>query len=144
MLGSVVVCINLCMALTGEALLMAVDQFKGLPRAEIVRRCGYVNVGESGQERLNNTAFFEALLQAKGFALGDGRGPGGRRRARRLGRSGRSLPFHTKVQFNGNLMVGSAYLNLLDAKPGDHFVIRLGHDSIRLLPLPSGTATAQS
>ena len=65
MLGSVVVCINLCMALTGEALLTAVDQFKGLPRAEIVRRCGYVNVGESGQERLNNTAFFEALLQAK-------------------------------------------------------------------------------
>lgn len=131
------------MALTGEALLAAVEQFKGLPRAEIVRRCGYVSSGESGQERLNNTAFFEALLQAKGFQLGDGRGPGGRRQARRLGRSGRSLPFHTKVQFNGNLMVGSAYLDLLDAKPGDHFVIRLGRDSIRLVPLASGSDTPQ-
>jgi len=82
MVGSVVVCFNLGMALTGEALLAAVDQFKGLPRAEIVRRCGYVTSGESGQERLNNTAFFEALLQAKGFVLGDGRGPGATAAAR--------------------------------------------------------------
>jgi hypothetical protein len=131
------------MGLTGEALLAEVDACKGLPRAEVVRRCGYVNVGESGQERLNNTAFFEALLQAKGFAIGDGRGPGDRRRARRLGRSGRSLPFHTKVQFNGNLMVGRAYLDLLDAKPGDHFVIRLGRDSIRLMPLEPESGTTQ-
>jgi hypothetical protein len=60
-----------------------------------------------------------------------------------LGRSGRSLPFHTKVQFNGNLMVGRAYLDLLDAKPGDHFVIRLGRDSIRLMPLEPESGTTQ-
>ena len=40
-------------------------------------------------------------------------------------------------------MVGSAYLDLLDAKPGDHFVIRLGRDSIRLVPLASGSDTPQ-
>lgn len=123
------------MALSGEALLEAVDQARGLPRDEIVRRCGYVSVTDSGQERLNNTAFFEALLAAKGFPLGDGRGQAVKRRSRRLGRSGRLLPFHTKVQFNGNLMVGRAYLDLLDARPGDHFVIRIGRDSIRLLPM---------
>ena len=123
------------MALSGDALLEAVAEARGLPRDEIVRRCGYVSVTDSGQERLNNTAFFEALLAAKGVPLGEGRALAGKQHSRRQGRSGRLLPFHTKVQFNGNLMVGRAYLDLLDARPGDHFVIRIGRDSIRLLPM---------
>jgi hypothetical protein len=118
------------MALNGVDLLNAVEQLRSLPKAEIVRRCGYVSSGGGGQERLNYTAFFEALLEAKGLHLGNGR-TGDRRR----GRAGRSLPFHTKVQFNGNLMVGKAYLDMLEAQPGDHFMIRLGRDSIRLVPL---------
>jgi hypothetical protein len=32
-------------------------------------------------------------------------------------------------------MVGKAYLDMLEAQPGDHFTIRLGRDSIRLVPL---------
>ena len=128
------------MGLSGSELLQAVEQCRGLSRPEIVRRCGYVSVTEAGQERLNNTAFYEALLEAKGFHLGHGRGPAERRRARRSPRSGRTLPFHTKVQFNGNLMVGRAYVDLLDAKPGDHFVIRLGRHGIRLLPLDAPDA----
>jgi hypothetical protein len=118
------------MALNGVDLLNAVEQWRSLPKAEIVRRCGYVSAREGGQERLNYTAFFEALLEAKGLHLGNGRTAD-----RRRGRSGRSLPFHTKVQFNGNLMVGKAYLDMLEAQPGDHFTIRLGRDSIRLVPL---------
>lgn len=122
--------------LQGDELLASVEQWRSLPRAEIVRRCGYVSVSETGAERLNYTAFYEALLEAKGVHLGNGR-------SRRMqGRSGRSLPFHTKVQFNGNLMVGRAYLDLLDAKPGDHFVIRLGRQAIRLLPLDGQTSHA--
>ncbi|NDC35887.1 MAG: AbrB family transcriptional regulator [Synechococcaceae bacterium WB9_2_112] len=119
------------MALNGVDLLNAVEQWRTLPKAEIVRRCGYVSTSEGGQERLNYTAFFEALLEAKGLHLGNGRTAERRRR----GRSGRSLPFHTKVQFNGNLMVGKAYIDMLEAQPGDHFMIRLGRDSIRLVPL---------
>jgi hypothetical protein len=52
---------------------------------------------------------------------------------------GRKLSFNTKVQFNGNLMVGKAYTALLDLKPGDEFEIKLGRRQIRLLPL--GTTT---
>ena len=117
------------MPLSGADLLAAVQTMRTLPRAEIVRRCGYVSVSDSGHERLNYTAFFEALLAAKGLHLGQNR-PNGHLRP-----SGRSLPFHTKVQFNGNLMVGRAYLDLLEAKPGDHFVIHLGRQAIRLTPL---------
>ena len=123
------------MALVGADLLQAVDQFKALPRGEIVRRCGYVSASGNGHERLNYTAFFEALLEAKGLPLGQGRGTAERPGGKRISRSGRSLPYQTKVQFNGNLMVGKAYVDLLDAKPGDHFAIRLGRDSIRLIPL---------
>jgi len=123
------------MGLSGSELLQLVEQCRGLPRPEIVRRCGYVNVTDAGQERLNNTAFYEALLEAKGFHLGNGRAAAETQRGRRSPRSGRVLPFHTKVQFNGNLMVGRAYLELLDAKPCDHFVIRLGRQGIRLVPL---------
>ncbi|MFZ9712866.1 MAG: AbrB-like transcriptional regulator, partial [Vulcanococcus sp.] len=43
--------------------------------------------------------------------------------------------FTTKVQFNGNLMVGKAYTALLDLKPGDEFEIKLGRKQIRLVPL---------
>jgi len=123
------------MALIGVDLLQAVDQFRSLPRAEIVRRCGYVSGSGNGPERLNYTAFFEALLEAKGLSLGQARRAGERHRGKRISRSGRSLAYHTKVQFNGNLMVGRAYIDLLDAKPGDHFEIHLGRDSIRLIPL---------
>ena len=51
--------------------------------------------------------------------------------------SGRQLSYATKVQFNGNLMVGKAYTALLDLKPGDEFEIKLGRKQIRLVPLGS-------
>jgi hypothetical protein len=39
------------------------------------------------------------------------------------------------VHFNGNLMVGRAYTDMLDLKPGDQFRIQLGQGQIRLVPL---------
>ncbi|MEB3172806.1 MAG: AbrB-like transcriptional regulator [Cyanobacteriota bacterium] len=130
------------MPLIGAELLQAVDQWKALPKAEIVRRCGYVSSAHNGDGRLNYTAFFEALLDAKGLQLGHGGTVTATKRGKRISRSGRSLPYHTKVQFNGNLMVGKAYIDLLDAKPGDHFAIHLGRDSIRLIPLAEAGGSA--
>jgi hypothetical protein len=52
-------------------------------------------------------------------------------------RPGRKLSYATKVQFNGNLMVGRAYTDLLDLKPGDAFEIKLGRKQIRLVPAGS-------
>ena len=51
--------------------------------------------------------------------------------------SGKSLIFTTKIQFNGNLLVGKAYTAVLDLKPGDKFEIKLGRKQIKLIPLGS-------
>jgi len=88
-----------------------------------------VSTKKDGSERLNFTAFYEAMLEAKGVSLGDGGGSGGN------GRPGRSLSFNTKIQFNGNLLVGKAYTAQLGLKPGDEFEIKLGRKQIKLIPL---------
>jgi 2-keto-4-pentenoate hydratase len=48
-----------------------------------------------------------------------------------------SLSYVTKIQFNGNLMVGKAYTAMLDLQPGDEFEIKLGRKQIKLIPLGS-------
>jgi hypothetical protein len=113
--------------LTGAELLAKVKDLGDVSKSDIVRACGYVSTKKDGAERLNFTAFYEALLNAKGVDLGGGTG--------KVGKGGRKLSFTTKVQFNGNLMVGKAYTAMLDLKPGDEFEIKLGRKQIRLAPL---------
>jgi hypothetical protein len=126
--------------LTGSDLLAKVKELADASKSELVRECGYVSSKKDGSERLNFTAFYEALLEAKGMSLGTG-GSASR------GKAGRSLSYGTKVQFNGNLMVGKAYTAQLGLKPGDEFEIKLGRKQIQLVPLGSadeeeGTAAA--
>jgi hypothetical protein len=116
--------------LVGSDLMAKVKEMGDVSKSDLVRACGYVSTKADGSERLNFTAFYEALLNAKGVDFGGG---GGGKAAG--GKSpGRKLSFETKVQFNGNLMIGKAYTALLDLKPGDEFEIKLGRKSIRLLP----------
>lgn len=127
--------------LKGSSLLARVRELGSVPKAELVRSCGYVGTTKDGSERLNYTAFYEALLEAKGIQFGQ---PASRRPMARgddHSRLGRSLTYTTKVHFNGNLMVGSAYTALLDLKPGDTFQIQIDpprgdrhRGQIRLLP----------
>jgi len=114
--------------LTGADLLAKVKELGEVSKSDLVRSCGYVGSKKDGSERLNFTAFYEALLEAKGISLGSGPGHG-------RGQGGRSLSYTTKGQFNGNLMVGKAYTAQLDLKPGDEFEIKLGKKQIRLVPL---------
>ena len=114
--------------LTGADLLAKVKELGDVSKSDLVRACGYVSKKKDGSERLNFTAFYDALLNAKGVDLGAG--GGGRK-------GGRKLSFNTKVQFNGNLMVGKAYTAMLDLNPGDEFEIKLGRKMIRLIPLGS-------
>ena len=87
--------------LTGSDLLAKVKELGDASKSDLVRSCGYVSTKKDGGERLNFTAFYEALLEAKGLSLGnDGVG---------RGKGGRKLSFTTRVQFNGNLMIGKAY-----------------------------------
>jgi hypothetical protein len=116
------------MALTGADLLAKVKELSDASKSELVRAAGYLSTKKDGSERLNFTAFYEALLEAKGISVGNGIGAG-------KGKAGRSLGFTTKIQFNGNLMVGKAYTALLDLKPGDEFEIKLGKKQIRLVPV---------
>jgi hypothetical protein len=113
--------------LTGSELLAKIKELGDVSKSDLVRACGYVSTKKDGTERLNFTGFYEALLSAKGVALGGS--------TTAASRAGRKLTFQTKVQFNGNLLVGKAYTALLDLKPGDEFEIKLGRKALRLVPV---------
>jgi AbrB-like transcriptional regulator len=121
--------------LTGAELLNRVKELGDAPKSELVRSCGYVSTKKDGSERLNFTAFYEALLEAKGLHLGDA--------VKTPKRRGREPSFHTRVQFNGNLMVGSAYTSQLGFKPGDTFEIKLGRRHIQLVPVDAADLAAE-
>jgi len=114
--------------LTGADLLAMVKELGDASKAELVRAAGYLSTKKDGTERLNYTAFYEALLEAKGMNLGE-------RSGKEPLRPGRKLSYATKVQFNGNLMVGRAYTDLLYLKPGAAYEIKLGRRQIRLVPV---------
>jgi hypothetical protein len=121
--------IELQKMLTGSELLAKVKELGDASKSELVRECGYVSTKKDGSERLNFTAFYEALLEAKGLSLGnDGAG---------RGKGGRKLSYVATVQGNGNLLVGKAYTAMLDLKPGDEFEIKLGRKQIKLIPAGS-------
>ena len=112
--------------LTGPDLLAKLKELGDVSKSDLVRACGYVSSKKDGGERLNFTAFYEALLEAKGLSLGDGGGKSG---------PGRKLSYVATVQGNGNLLVGKAYTAMLGLKPGDEFEIKLGRKQVRLVPL---------
>ena len=114
--------------LTGTDLLAKVKELGDVSKSDLVRSCGYVSSKKDGADRLNFTAFYEALLEAKGVSLGDGGSKG---------TPGRKLSYVATVQGNGNLLIGKAYTALLDLQPGDEFEIKLGRKQIRLIPVGS-------
>ena len=113
--------------LTGADLLAKVKELGDVSKTEMATACGYVSKKKDGSDRVNFTAFYEALLNAKGIDLGAGGGG--------VGKGGRKLSYATKVQGNGNLLVGKAYTAMLDLEPGDEFEIKLGKKAIRLIPV---------
>jgi hypothetical protein len=48
--------------LTGSELLAKVKELGDVSKSDLVRDCGYVSTKKDGSERLNFTAFYEALL----------------------------------------------------------------------------------
>ena len=113
--------------LTGSDLLTKVKELGDVSKSDLVRASGYVSTKKNGGERLNFTAFYESLLEAKGVSLGDTGRAG-------IGKGGRKLSYVATVQGNGNLLIGKAYTALLELKTGDEFEIKLGRKQIRLVP----------
>ena len=114
--------------LTGTDLLAKVKDLGDVSKTDLARGCGYVSTKKDGGERVNFTAFYEALLEAKGVTLSNGGGSP-------IGKGGRKLSYKAVVQGNGNLLVGKAYTAILDLDAGDEFEIKLGKKAIRLVPV---------
>ena len=55
--------------LTGDDLLAKVRELGDISKSDLVRACGYVSTKKNGNERLNFTGFYEALLEAKGVDI---------------------------------------------------------------------------
>ena len=113
--------------LTGTDLLTKVKELGDVSKTELATQCGYVSKKKDGSDRVNFTAFYEALLGAKGVELGGG--------SVGIGKGGRKLSYIATVQGNGNLLIGKAYTALLDLETGDEFEIKLGKKAIRLIPV---------
>ena len=113
--------------LTGTELLTKVKELGDVSKTDLATQCGYVSKKKDGSDRVNFTAFYEALLGAKGIELGGG--------GAAIGKGGRKLSYVATVQGNGNLLVGKAYTAMLDLNPGDEFEIKLGKKAIRLIPV---------
>ena len=111
--------------LTGSDLLAKFKEVEGLSDSEQCRACGYVSTKKNGEPRLNYTAYYKALLEAKGMKMGGNSA---------VGKGGRKLSYIATVQGNGNLLIGKAYTTLLDLKPGDEYKIKLSKKQIRLTP----------
>ena len=88
---------------------------------------GYVSKKKDGSDRVNFTAFYEALLNAKGIELGGG--------SAGIGKGCRKLSYIAKAEGNGKFLVGKAYTAMLDLAPGDEFESKLGKKAIRLIPV---------
>ena len=120
--------------LTGSELLAKVKEVGDVSKTELATQCGYTKTKADGSTRVAFTAFYEALLTAKGINLaGDGAA---------IGKAGRKLRYTAKVQGNGNLLVGKAYTAMLNLEPGDEFEIKLGKKVIRLTPMGAAAERA--
>jgi len=109
--------------LVGKALLQKVKELSDSPRRETARLCGYYTV-KDGQVRVNLTAFYDALLEARGIPLNADGGKDGR---------GREPTYAVSVHKNGQIVIGSTYTKEMGLEAGDEFEIKLGYKHIHLI-----------
>jgi len=115
--------------LEGKELLEKAKLLSKHSENEIAIGCGYV----SPSGRVLRKSFYRALIEAKGYKIGNSRqGKTGNKSSR-----GRQTEFKTKVHGNGNLLIGHAYTKKLGLEPGQEFKIDLKKESktIYLIPL---------
>ena len=113
--------------LTGAELLAKVKELGDTASKDVVaRETGYVTTKKDGTERFLYTAFYEALMSAKGIAFAPAA----------TARPGRSLSYVALVQKSGNLIIGKAYTSAHEAQPGDEFKIEaLDDGGFKLTPI---------
>jgi AbrB-like transcriptional regulator len=117
--------------LVGRVLTDKIKELSHLPKRETAMvsdrpsaiGCGYYTITPSGQQRINLSGFYDAVLQAKGIKLETNSGVDGR---------GRVASYRVAVHQNGQIVIGAAYTKAMKGKPGDEFEIKLGYKHISL------------
>ena len=108
-------------ALTGSDLLAFVEGANASNKSEVVRGAGYVTTNKEGVERVNFSAFYDAMLEAKGVSMSFGGSGSG---------EGRKLSNLTTVQGNANIIVGKAYTTRAGIEPGNKYEIDIDEDKV--------------
>ncbi len=112
--------------LTGKALLQKVKELSNLSRRDRAKLCGYYKVTKNDKTRVNLTAFYNAVIAAKGIPLSPENTKDGR---------GREATYKVTVHKNGQLVIGTTYTESMGLKTGDEFEIKLGYKHIHLIKL---------
>lgn len=86
---------------------------------------GYFYETQAGQRRVQTSAYYKALAQAKGIKFRDDKPAG----------VGRPLAYQGLVGTKGAAIVGPAYTAQIGLKPGDTFSINLIGDEIIIAPI---------
>lgn len=118
--------------LTGDDLLQAIVENAGGTREDLMEKTGHFTVKADGSKSYSFTQFYEDLLKARKIDIP---------KSGRTTRGGRSLPYVTSVQANGNVILGSAYLRNAGFSSGDSFIIQVKPGKIKLTPLESKSDT---
>jgi hypothetical protein len=119
--------------LKGSELLAKVAELSGQSKTDIARACGYVATKKDGSERVLFSAYYEAIIEAKGVDLGT---PAPKAKASR----GKAPSYKAKIAKTGTLPVGGAYTSQAGWNPGDEVIIDVNGDTITL----KRTAVAQA
>jgi hypothetical protein len=102
--------------LIGAELLAAMKALGPVSKGDLLRATGYVSTKEDGTERLNYTAFNEAVLEANGVTIDTGRNAVG---------GGRTLSYFARQQAKGMIVIGAGYTEQLGFEPGQLFKIEV-------------------
>ncbi|WP_349306851.1 AbrB family transcriptional regulator [Lyngbya confervoides] len=87
------------------------------------------------QPKAKIAEFLEAILEAQGIKLNDGKSKDGR---------GREASYRVSVHKNGSIVIGAAYTSEMGLQPGDEFEIKLGYKHIHLNQLKSDDSLEES
>jgi bifunctional DNA-binding transcriptional regulator/antitoxin component of YhaV-PrlF toxin-antitoxin module len=111
--------------LRGNDLLCKLHDIHHLGFIDKVRACGYVTVTKAGKERLNVAAFNRECARAMGAPIDPPRSDGRRK-----------LPYRTRVMPNGQVTIGSRYVEMLNLKPGDDLQLQVKRGRIEVSRAP--------
>ena len=113
--------------LTGSDLLAKVKDLGDVSKTDLARSCGYVSAKKDGGERVNFTAFYEALLEAKGVVLSTGGTAG-------IGKGGRKLSYKLSSRATATCLSARPTPQCWTSTPVTNLK-SLGKKAIRLVPV---------